>query len=511
MINMFQQLRHSVLQGRKITFTGRSLTASAVRYESKLTVAARPISASLNAVTNLPTEILKTPASQNLKQIKSATKSSTIQQLEEYQKLNKHADILSLVNSLKKNRVISSDVDIVSISVASATASKQPATVISLIDFGLSLDLQLNADLGLKYVQACKELSVESQSGMWSKAVAILVTVLPLMNKQNQNIIEQCLEETLILCAHSKKWRNVHEIMNKTLDNGITPTERMLSSAVICCAREPNGIHLAYAMFQYMTKEGIRKSRKVYYAILHSFVRAKVFDKYEVVWAQMMKEKVPLTDALSATRIEVYAALGQIEKAESTLQESLLFSKRPCQSYDALYLALLRSGNTEKALDVVKKMRETGVQPPEQHTASFHVQSLAKIGFVEEGLKFLREQEQDQESYAIFPDLEGNFRNVGKASPSPHTFDQEAMGYVSDAAWQSLFKSSMANGQFGVAQELLQFAIERHAAARSSLATGSGAAPALVPLVDTTHWITQLIRSMCKAGQWEQALIVAEK
>ena len=154
-------------------------------------------------------------------------------------------------------------------------------------------------------------------------------------------------------------------------------------------------------------------------------------------------------------------------------------------------------------------MRETGVQPPEQHTASFHVQSLAKIGFVEEGLKFLREQEQDEESYVIFPDLEGNFRNVSKVGPSPPSFDQEAMGYVSDAAWQSLFKSSIANGQFGVAQELLQFAIERHAAARSSLATGT--APALVPLVDTTHWITQLIRSMCKAGQWEQALIVAEK
>ena len=505
---MFQRFRQSAQHGRKISFTGRCLTASAIRHDSKIAGAAIPIPARSNTVTNPPGEILKSP---NLKPSKSVTKLSTIQQLQEFQKANKHTDILNLVNSLKKNRSISSDVDIVSISVASATASKQPATVISLIDFGLSLDLKLNADLVLRYVQCCKELSVESQSGMWSKAVAILDTVLPLMNKQNQSTIEHCLEETLILCAHSGKWRNVQEIMNKTLDSGITPTERMLSSAVICCAREPNGIHLAHAMFQYMTKEGIKRSRKVYYAVLNSFVRAKLYDKYEVVWAQMVKEKVPLTDALTALRIEVYSALGEIEKAQLTLQESLQFSKRPYQSYDALYLALLRAGKTENAIDLVKKMKETGVQPPEQHTASFHVQSLAKIGLVEEGLKFLREQEQDQESYSIYPDLDGDFRNVSKPSASLHTFDQEAMGYVSDAAWQSLFRSSNAKGQFDVSQELLQFAIERHAAARSSLATGAGPGPVPAPLVDTTHWISQLIRSMCKAGQWEQALIVAEK
>jgi pentatricopeptide repeat protein len=435
-------------------------------------------------------------------------KQSVISQLLEYQKQNKHSDVLNVANFLRKGDIAFIDNEVISLSVASAVASKLPVTIISLIDFASSMDINYNTELALTYIKACKDCPVESHPGMWSKAVGMLETVLSVNGKTenreiaNRKLVETCLEETLLICANSGKWRNVLEIMEKTLANDCPPTERMLNAGGLCCAREQNGIAQAYGIFNYMIAENITRTRKFYLALLQSHVRAKLFDKYEVIWAQLLKDNISRTDALCATRIEMLGALGEIEKAEQVLEESLISIKKPKLSYNALYLALLRSGNTAKALDLVKTMRETGVQPPEQHTSSFHVQSLAKVGLVEEGLRFLRKQELDCVEV-------GETELVKSATPddsvpSVSLQDEEELGFVSEAAWQSLFRASLAHEKFSVAQELFDFALERQVLRRAT-------PPSSTAQVDTTLWVSQLFRSLGKAGGYTEAIRVAEK
>ena len=435
-----------------------------------------------------------------------------IVQLKDFQRQHKHTEILNLMSTLKKKNAAVVNIDVIDISVASAVASKLPNTVISLIDFGLSLDVKISAELGLAYIKACKEYSGESQP-MWSKAVGMLETILPINEKNskrpNRKIIDQCFEEALILCANSAKWRNVLDIVEKAVANACPLTERMLSAAIICCSRELNGVGPADKMFCYMIREKIPRSKRVYSALLQAYVRAKLYDRYEFAWAQLLEDDLSRTDTLCATRIEVYGAQGHLDKAEGMLEDSLL--KRPKLSYNALYLALLKSGNTEKALDLVMKMKETGVQPPEQHTASFHVQSLSKLGLVEEGLKFLRSQEQDSSTSP----------SAGETIPTPIPIvedvdavaaagaaDDPTMGAVSEAAWQSLFKASIMHGQFNTAHEVLNFALEKQANRRS---LSLPATASTVPPMDTALWMSQLFRAMGKAGDWKGLLNVAEK
>ena len=428
-------------------------------------------------------------------------------QLQELQRQNKHTEILNLMNTLKKKNAAVVDVNVIDISVSSAVASKLPNTVISLIDFGLSVDVKISAELGLTYIKACKEYSGESQP-MWSKAVGMLETVVPINDKisnrpnSSRKAIEQCFEEALILCANSAKWRNVLDIVEKAVANACPLTERMLSAAIICCSREMNGVGPADKMFRYMIRENVPRSKKVYSSLLQAYVRAELYDRYEFAWAQLLEDNLSRTDTLCATRIEVYGAQGRLDEAERTLEESLL--KRPKQSYNALYLALLKSGNTEKALNLVMKMKETGVQPPEQHTASFHVQSLSKVGLVEEGLRFLRTQEQDSSASSSA----GETVPVDDAAAVSEVADDPAMGAVSEAAWQSLFRASISHGEFNTAHEVLNFALEKQALRRSlSLPPTSST----VPPTDTALWKSQLFRAMGKAGDWVGLLSVAEK
>lgn len=433
-----------------------------------------------------------------------------IVQLQEYQRQHKHGDILNLMNTLKKTNAAVVNADVIDISVASAVASKLPNTVISLIDFGQSLDVKISAELGLTYIKACKEYSGESQP-MWSKAVGMLETVLPINDKSNsrpntnRKVIEQCFEEALILCANSAKWRNVLDIVEKAVANACPLSERMLSAAIICCSREPNGVGPADKMFRYMVRENVPRIKKVYSALLQAHVKAKLYDKYEFVWAQLLKDNLSRSDALCSTRIEVYGAQGLLDKAELMLEESLLSIKRPKQSYNSLYLALLKSGNTEKALNLVMKMRETGVQPPEQHTASFHVLSLSKVGLVAEGLRFLRTQEQD---FSASPSAVETVSEDDTIAAVAEVADEAAMGSVSEAAWQLLFKASLSHSQFDTAHEVLNFAMEKEALRRSlSLLPGSSTAPPM----DTALWVSQLLLAMGRERDWVGLLRVAEK
>ena len=435
-------------------------------------------------------------------------KQSVISQILEYQKLNKHIDVLEITNFLKKKEVAFIDNEVISLTVTSALASRLPVTIISLIDFAYSMDISYNPEFALTYIRACRDCPMESHPGMWSKAVGMLEIVLSengMTDKReltNRKLVETCLEETLLLCAISGKWRNVLEIMEKTLANDLSPTERMLNAGGLCCAREQNGIGQAYGIFNYMIAENITRTRKFYLALLQSHVRAKLFDKYEFIWAQLLIDNISRTDALCATRIDMLGAIGEVEKAELVLEESLLSIKRPKLTYNALYLALLRSGNTAKALDLVKKMRETGVQPPEQHTSSFHVQSLAKVGLVEEGLRFLRKQELDSVEVGVVEVVK--ITSPEDSVTSVPLVDEEELGFVSESAWQSLFRASLAHEKFSVAQELFDFALERQVTRRTKAHSSTAQ-------VDTTLWVSQLFRSLGKAGKCAEAIHVAEK
>ena len=446
---------------------------------------------------------------------------SPLEQIKMFQEHEKHTDVLNLLNSLKKKDISMIDADIIALAVTSATATKQPLTIVSLIDLGLTQGIKINPELALAYIKACRECASDSQPGMWSKAVGMLETMLANGNGRvqtgkkvkNTDNIAQCFEESVVLCANSGKWRNALDIIEKATASNCPLTDRMLSAAIVCCAREVNGLAPAHDLFRYMGEMKIPRSAKVYSALLKGFVKDGLLDKYEATWVQMKAENVPCTDTLYATRIQAYAALGHTDKAEATLQESLSI-KIPKQSYNALYFALLKSGDTQKALDLVKKMKGVGVQPPEQHNATFHIQSLSKVGLVSEGLKFLRKQEEEHYSYYLSVTRDSSSSscantNTVDVAVAPMESNVEDMGSVTDAAWQSLFKGCLSHGNFAVAEEVLAFAAHSHALRKKRLNLNTSF-PSPPPM-DTSLWLSQLISALGKAGDWGAVLRAADE
>ena len=447
---------------------------------------------------------------------KGSAKVQLLGQMKLLQSQNKHGEVLQLLSSAKKDNIALINNEIISLSVVSASAVKQPHTVVALIDLGQSQGVRIRPELALAYIKSCKMCASDSQPGMWSKAVGMLETILVADMKESgrtsvgrklksSDLIAQCFEEAALLCASSRKWRNVLDIIEKCAETNHPLTERMLSAAIVCCAREINGIENAHNLFRYMAKEEIRRSTKVYTALLQGFLKAGMLDKYEAVWAQMKAENLPCTDVLYATRIEAYAAASETEKAELTLKESLQSIKRPKVSYNALYLTLLKAGSTQKALNLVKMMREAGVQPPEQHSASFHVQSLSKLGLIEEGLRFLRSEEEGYYTQiATAKEVADTSTNSNEAI-SLSTSEDEDFRCVNDAAWQALFKGSLVHGNFRVSEELLDLVIEKYQIGKWR-SSDSSPSPA-----DSNLWLSQLCRAMGKAGQWREALSIADR
>lgn len=448
---------------------------------------------------------------------KDYAKNQAPTQMKLLQSQNKHVEVLHLLNSLKKDNIALVDGKMIWLSVISALALKQPQTVVALIDSGHSQGIKISAELALAYIKSCIECANDSQPGMWSKAVGMLEIAVAANAKDNgrttigrklksSDLMAQCFEKTALLCASNRKWRNVLDIIEKCAETNYPLGEKMLSAAIVCCAREINGIENAHNLFRYMAKEEIPRSTKVYTALLHGFVKAGMLDKYEVVWAQMRAENLPCTDILYAIRIEAYAAAGETEKAELTLKETLKSIKRPKLSYNALYLTLLKSGNTQKALDLVRTMREAGVQPPEEHSASFHVQSLSKLGLIEEGMKFLRRQEEDYNAQcAAAKGVAAEVSSGTSELVAVPILEYEDSGSVNDAAWQALFRGSLAHCNFRVAEELLDLAIDKH---RSRRKRGIDSSP--YP-ADSNLWLSQLCRAMGKTGQWREALTIADR
>lgn len=104
----------------------------------------------------------------------------------------------------------------------------------------------------------------------------------------------------------------------------------------------------------------------------------------------MVLDAIVIDDALYATRIEAYYKSGKIEKAEMILDRVKKVIKRPILSYDALYLAYLKSGGKNeniKALLLKREMKESGMRESgvkciqtDEHDASSHLKTLTKLG-----------------------------------------------------------------------------------------------------------------------------------
>jgi pentatricopeptide repeat protein len=456
-----------------------------------------------------------------------------------YHKQNKHADVLNVVNDLKVKNSSAIDNDILSLAVSSAAVSSKSQIIIDLIDFRQLQGMKITYQLGLSYIKACRmsPVAAELQVGGWSRAVGMLDTITtvqtfskgknhkskgkiglkPLHSAElgDIDVIADCFEETLLLCAGSGKWRNVIDIIEKAHANKCPLTEKMLSAAVVCCARERNGIKESHKLFRVMVMNNIHRSLKVYTALLQGIVNTEQWDLYELVWDNLMIDNLPQSDAVYASRIEYCSVQEKIEEAESVLKEALLSIKRPKQSYNALYVALLKSGDEQKALELVKNMSENGFKLPQKHTASFHLQSLAKAGLVEQGLQYLKKNDYDDDDIYVCQNVSGD----GSDDESEEEEDEDEMKRVriNDGAWQSLFRAAISNGRLDIAEEILDFAVEkqcykqqRDSVLSSSSCTISNPTQA-TPSVDTTQWVPQIFRAVGETGNWQLAIAIADK
>ena len=146
------------------------------------------------------------------------------------------------------------------------------------------------------------------------------------------------------------------------------------------------------------------------------------------------------------------------------------------------------------------------MQPPEQHNASFHLQSLSKVGLVQEGLKFLRSHEEENNSHYLSA-AETNSASLDSGVPRVACVDDDDLGSVTDAAWQSLFKGCIHHGNLQVAEQVWDLALEKQQLRKRRLKDSFPSPPS----VETTTWLSQLLRAFGKSDQWREAVRVAEK
>ena len=95
----------------------------------------------------------------------------------------------------------------------------------------------------------------------------------------------------------------------------------------------------------------------------------------------------------------------------------------------------------------------------------------------------------------------------GVSVSSSVVVDDDDMGSVTDSAWQSLFKSSIHHGNLEIAEQVYALALEKQQLRKRRL-KDSFPSP---PTVETTTWLSQILRAYGKAEQWREAVRVADK
>ena len=81
----------------------------------------------------------------------------------------------------------------------------------------------------------------------------------------------------------SGKWRNCLDIIEKTIKLKLNLTEKIVSSTILCCTKEKNGVSPAYTLFKFASSNQgniPRLSMRVYTALLQGLARESYLDRY---------------------------------------------------------------------------------------------------------------------------------------------------------------------------------------------------------------------------------------
>jgi len=282
----------------------------------------------------------------------------SLQQVTAFYAQDKHAEVVLLWELLKHKSPASLTTELLTYFVESAEMERRPQLVITMVEFAQSCGVAAADRTCLRFVQACHRLAVDrADAAAWHKATGMLEShVFSRLRDRHQpespRHVAEMIEETIQVCSESGKWRNCLDILEKAAEFHVKFTERMLTAAIVCSAREKNGVAAAFSLFLYMTRKDVDvpRSTKVYVVLLQGLARESAVDRYEVVWAQMAQDRVPRTDAAFASRVEVLSLsrlpgtgiAANLARAEQVLAEAQLSIKRPRATYHALHLAYLK-------------------------------------------------------------------------------------------------------------------------------------------------------------------------
>lgn len=416
---------------------------------------------------------------------------------------NKHAEVVQLWEQLKAKAPASLTPHLLSLFVTSAEMEGRPQLVLTMVEFAENLGVSVCATSGLRFVRACRAVTADkTDPSAWHKAAGMLEKVAfrqlesgrssaPPTSPKDLAVIVEMIEEAVRTCAASGKWRNTLDIIEKVVALKLNLTEKMLSAAIVCCAREKNGVVAAFNLFKYTTRRGVSipRTMQMYTFLLQGLSRESLLVQFEAVWEQMAEDRMPLSDAAYATRVEVLSqsrlsnspAPFDLSPAEGVFHEALGAIKHPRATFHAMYLAYLKAGRVPLALQLLSTMKERGIQPPERLDASSHVIGLCKLGLFEEALAAMQE----------YVSMEARGKGVGTREDHGLSHSEGAVGTAREInvnAWQSLFRGAVAKGHVDTALRVYHLAASTGAAAVNE------------------QWLSLLLPALGDQQRWQEAI-----
>lgn len=209
----------------------------------------------------------------------------------------------------------------------------------------------------------------------WTKSLEILERS---RSMDSDNLI--IYEETVSRCAKAGKWRTTLDVLEE-MTVKYPLTQKVLEMALVCCAKGSQQAPLAaYNIFQYMVSHKIPRRLDSYALLYQALTDSNEFEKCNELWDQILLDKIRISTALYAARIESLAASGVKEQAENFLKESLRKKSRPYVFYLALLKGLLRSGASSDADKVLGRMLAKSIVPKHILIAQLLVQLITYNG-----------------------------------------------------------------------------------------------------------------------------------
>ena len=87
------------------------------------------------------------------------------------------------------------------------------------------------------------------------------------------------------------------DIIEKALNLKLNLTEKIVSSTILCCAKEKNGVSPAYTLFKFASSGNVnipRLSMRVYNALLQGLARESYLDRYVITVYKRLKNIIHL-------------------------------------------------------------------------------------------------------------------------------------------------------------------------------------------------------------------------